>query len=286
MLLMDRIAGDCRLVLQHGAGPHPEMREAIAVATGKARATQADIDEAAKRGCRLILDKLRRAPRFVVDRRTADLIATMLDQPTRLLASAKHMFAPAEEAWVELDTEDGRIGMLLTCREGSLTDGSAGLYLPTDGNPVSAPIDWDLTKPRGLVTWLGGQREFLERALAAQAGHPLSVDLEKAALLMLGLFAVLCTPRLCIQRAVDRTKLNRARARTGKWPLLAYHEVVIDLSKSPTVTPPTGVGSPRALHFVRAHLRARSTGRIELVRPHWRGDAQLGIKRPAYRVTA
>jgi hypothetical protein len=44
-----------------------------------------------------------------------------------------------------------------------------------------------------------------------------------------------------------------------------------------------GNGSPRALHFVRAHLRLR-LGRVELVRPHWRGDAQLGIKRPAYLV--
>jgi hypothetical protein len=51
-----------------------------------------------------------------------------------------------------------------------------------------------------------------------------------------------------------------------------------------TVTPATGAGMPRALHFVRAHLRLR-LGKIELVRPHWRGDAQLGIKRPAYLVT-
>jgi hypothetical protein len=27
-------------------------------------------------------------------------------------------------------------------------------------------------------------------------------------------------------------------------------------------------------------------GRVELVRPHWRGDAQIGVKRPAYVVTA
>lgn len=286
MLLMDQIAENARLVIAHGAAPHPEMRTAIEIAMGKRNATQADVDAAARQGSKRVLDTLSKSARFVVERGMTDMLLPMIDQPTRLLASAKHLFAPAENSWFELVTPDGRVGLIITCKQDSLTAGGGAVYIPTQTEQhVAVPIDWNLADPKSLVDWMGGNRDYLERAINVQAGKPVSVNLNRIGLLLLALLAVLCTPRLWVAREIDRGKLNRARARRGRWPLFAYKEVVIDPRRVSTVSPASGHGSPRALHFVRAHLRVRSNGRVEMVRPHWRGDAQLGIKRPAYRLT-
>lgn len=101
------------------------------------------------------------------------------------------------------------------------------------------------------------------------------------------MLSLLCSPRIYSSRLVEFGKLNKQRAARGKWPLMAYREVSVRLSdphSCPDVVRATGEGAPKPLHFVRAHLRLRSSGRIEVVRPHWRGDAQLGIKRPTYRL--
>lgn len=77
------------------------------------------------------------------------------------------------------------------------------------------------------------------------------------------------------------------RQLVGNWPLHAWHEIKL------SITPPGAqpgeieeghLTGRRALHFVRQHLRIR-LGRLELVSAHWRGDAQLGIKRARYAVT-
>lgn len=81
-------------------------------------------------------------------------------------------------------------------------------------------------------------------------------------------------------------EMARARKMTGKFPLQAWTEIILDL------TPPrealddgheAHLTGGRALHFCRAHLRVR-LGKLEYVRWHWRGDPSNGIKRSRYTV--
>jgi hypothetical protein len=78
-------------------------------------------------------------------------------------------------------------------------------------------------------------------------------------------------------------KLARARGMVGRFPLLAWTEILLH------VTPPKIDGGEheahltgrRALHFCRAHLRIQF-GKLVVVSSHWRGDPALGIKRSRY----
>jgi hypothetical protein len=72
----------------------------------------------------------------------------------------------------------------------------------------------------------------------------------------------------------------------GPYNLLPWHEVFLD------ITPPEATeaesGAPRltgsrALHFCRQHIRIKR-GRLEMVRAHYRGSAEVGIAQTQYRV--
>ncbi len=83
-------------------------------------------------------------------------------------------------------------------------------------------------------------------------------------------------------------KLVARKALIGKWPLQAWHEIVLD------ITPPkehwagtheSHLTGEKALHFVRKHLRL-SFGTWHYVNSHWRGNGALGIKQARYAVVA
>jgi hypothetical protein len=94
------------------------------------------------------------------------------------------------------------------------------------------------------------------------------------------------SPRLVRMKDISRVKLNQHRMRGGKFPLLCHSEVSVDLNR-PNIDALQldSDGSRKALHWVRAHLRFR-LGSWEIVSPHWRGDPSIGIKLPAYKLTA
>jgi hypothetical protein len=82
--------------------------------------------------------------------------------------------------------------------------------------------------------------------------------------------------------------LERAlrRGGVGKYPLLAWHEVVIKPQDRPlTQREIEGhLTGRKCLHFVRGHRRRYRDGRETRVTHHWRGDPALGIARTRYRV--
>lgn len=106
---------------------------------------------------------------------------------------------------------------------------------------------------------------------------------------LFALLAMINTPRIIGRRthlphAGLQRKLARSKGMSGKFPLHAWTEIVLE------VTPPemggeqeTRLSGHKALHFVRQHLRIR-LGQLELVKAHWRGDPALGIKRSRYRL--
>lgn len=109
---------------------------------------------------------------------------------------------------------------------------------------------------------------------------------------MYTLLAMINTPRVIGRRTHTphvglQRKLAAARGSVGKYPLHAWHEVVLEVSP-----PRMHEGEPieshltgrKAQHFCRAHLRIRC-GSLELVSAHWRGDPALGMKQTRYRLT-
>ena len=74
----------------------------------------------------------------------------------------------------------------------------------------------------------------------------------------------------------------------GQYNLLPWHEVFLDITP-PEATEVEGGASrltgPRALHFCRQHIRIKR-GRLEMVRAHYRGSADVGIAQTQYRVGA
>ena len=82
----------------------------------------------------------------------------------------------------------------------------------------------------------------------------------------------------------DLTKLNRARAKRGKPPMLQFRKVTVSLSRSATARASQRGDGAMPLHTVRGHFKVRKSG-IYWWSPYWRGDASVGVvSRTGYTV--
>lgn len=74
-------------------------------------------------------------------------------------------------------------------------------------------------------------------------------------------------------------------AGAGRYPLLAWHEVIIKPQDRPLTRQEIDghLTGRKCLHFVRGHPRTL-TDRDVWVKHHWKGDPALGIKRTRYKV--
>ena len=239
-----------------------------------------------------VMEVMRGAVRMRISASALALIEPLLKQPARLMVGARSLFCPAPVTWIETEEAPSRrLGILLTTfPETGLQVGSAMMFTrhPIRGDLVSADFDFDLRDPRRVwresVKGLWEEEKEERSGVTAWEKH---IALEHYAKLTVAILSLLSSPRICEVRKVDFEKVNRRRTKRGKYPLLAYNEVTIRLfNREPGHALATGTGSPRPLHFVRAYLRLLSTGTLVFVHPHWRGDAELGIRRPAYRLTA
>ncbi len=98
---------------------------------------------------------------------------------------------------------------------------------------------------------------------------------------ILAFFLLLATRPGLPRRPLMLERLNRARARSGKAPLLAHMEVFAPLL--PEYTPAGGEAAagprrPRRLHHVRGHLVRRGSQLFWRV-PHLRGSCRAGVVR-------
>ena len=116
-----------------------------------------------------------------------------------------------------------------------------------------------------------------QRAIAYHALGTIAIDIP----VLLAFFLLLGTRSSLPQRPLTLARLNRARARLGKPPLLDHVEVLSPLTQPylPTTREGVGVGrrSPR-LHHVRGHLVRRGSQLFWRV-PHMRGTARSGVVR-------
>jgi hypothetical protein len=98
---------------------------------------------------------------------------------------------------------------------------------------------------------------------------------------MLTFFLLLATRPGLPRRPLMLERLNRARSKSGKAPLLAHLEVFAPLI--PEYPPSGGTGPgierrPRRLHHVRGHLVRRGSQLFWRV-PHLRGSCRAGVVR-------
>lgn len=198
--------------------------------------------------------------RFAFDDKTSLLAADAVIRPEDV---ARIIPLPAASCWIELALPDTSVGILIRADDETLRHGRGLLVrLPNKANVLSLSTC--------LIDMDGGGIIGADHATAKS---------------LLGAVAMLATPALCQKRDVDMSRLNKHRDRKGKPPLLSHKAITIDLGRQSSGTSTVGDGHSRRHHFVRAFLRFRLGG-MELVRPHWRGDATRGVAQPHFRVTA
>lgn len=242
---------------------------------------------------------LRVAQRFVLSPLTVET-ARQLAEPAAIERTRGHLFAPARIAWFEWDgnTPGGyqrshRHGLLLVGEgEGraQIVAGWGGYVINVDlyGTrlPLMLPFDYDLAADnRPILRWIGTDLNNARRVLR-RGGR--SVDgIADISAPLLGAFlgaalALINTPRLSYTIEHDNAAVNKRRSKLGRPPFLSWHEVRIALDRGEL-----GLGQQltqtgeRALHHVRTFLRIKR-GRVELVRPHWRGNPRFGVVRHRY----
>jgi hypothetical protein len=138
----------------------------------------------------------------------------------------------------------------------------------------------------GIVPLAGKYDLRGDKPIARQSvGKPQAkIDYDRLGQFVAVALALINTPRLADIRSADLSKLNKARLKRKAPPLLQYKTVHIKVDKG---TPGEGfqrhITHQRALHHVRAFLRL-ARGRVQIVRPHWRGNAKFGIVKHRYVV--
>ena len=99
--------------------------------------------------------------------------------------------------------------------------------------------------------------------------------------MILALFLLFAAKDGLQRRAADLERLNRARGRLGKRPLLEHIEVRAPVALTYQSTPASSNGNRRRgprLHHVRGHI-ARRGDKVFWRLPHMRGSARLGVVR-------
>lgn len=207
---------------------------------------------------------------------------------------------------------DGRQGMLRTfwntaCRPDapllapmrthfSLDTGApsaTGLDGAFGGQPVTLTFGANVAcDPIYRKVWLeldpSWARYYRQRAMSTEERFAIlrasaaTVALDIPMLFALTLF--MNAPQGLHQREVRHDRLNRARARRGRGPLLDHIEVNLPFPTADAAracgpsAPAAGQGAGRRLHHVRGHLVRRGTTLYWRV-PHLRGDMRSGLVR-------
>lgn len=257
--------------------------------------------------------------RYILDEAASAACGTLLRAESDLFdLSSPLLRLPAELFWIELFLEEdetraagaapARLGMLVDAepdgRRGTIhhvwEDAVTGFQL------VPAHIRFDLDAPPRPVP---GRSYSLRHAalphISALLAHavmevhepappqsPLPSREYLAESLWFGLPAVLAfaallnSPEIVETRGSDLSRLNAARLKRGRPPLLDHVEVRLNLGEAARSDGQIGgVRSPPRLHFVRGHL-VRRKGKTFWRSSHLRGDGPNPIVQKTISVTA
>jgi len=203
-------------------------------------------------------------------------------------------FLPAPKTWLEWSQpahRDGKtigavsVGLLLVEQPGLCR---ASVFMAKNYSAIRAPYETCKLAELGLAT--NGAPSPQRLTLSWSDGvdrRAFMHDVIYAALAIINSPKVINRRQHQPDRGFERA-LNARRGLTGSFPLHAWTEILLSVNtrdaagNAPAEAHLTGA---RALHFCRSFVRVR-LGRLEIVRPHWRGDASIGIKRSRYMVGA
>lgn len=233
-----------------------------------------------------LMREIGRAQRFVLSplcvRTIDDLVTVETAERSR-----DYVFAPAENTWLEWSGPSipgsNRNGLLLIgaddTRGRSLLTGDGQFVfdaeIPGRGRtPIGVPIVYDfpgdgsILRPQIKRAW-----EVISR-MAPQVGN---FDFNALGSWIIGALALINTPRISHVREAELGRLNRAREKKHRPPILSHKIVTIKIDSGELGNgfQKTQTGE-RALHHVRAFMRLRK-GKVEIVRPHWRGNPRFGV---------
>lgn len=241
------------------------------------------------------------SPRYILDQRVCDLVNEIAhDSP---IGAFEHTKTPCGCFWMEYHTRsslaDVHIGLLWIGDEdqdnphpeldglptieaavksmvsdSSLEKGNLFIFLQVAGMVSTYVIPVTMGKPVGLAEFKTAERE----ALAATYWFFMS-------------FCMLMTsPKTHIVEEVSFERLNKHRVKKGKSVFSSYSRVKLSISgpvtrrtvnTAPGDTSPSTGGHEEAhhggkrLHMVN-HFWRTKRGKLEFVRPHWRGNPELG----------
>lgn len=229
-----------------------------------------------------------RAQRFVLSPLTVQTIDDIAE-PNAVENTRDYLFTPAESTWIEW--HESRVGYARSNRHGLLLIGADqpdgrrsistgdGVYvcdmpaLPSRG-PMGVPIVYDLHGDGSLMRPQIGTMAVMLKRIGSDLAN---TDIGAIGVWLGAALALINTPRLSERVLHTHDKINRAREKHNKPPILSWHEIHIKIDAGELGH---SSGAPmteeRAFHHVRAHLRLR-LGKVELVRPHWRGNPEKGV---------
>lgn len=261
------------------------------------------------------------ALRYIVDPTASSQCADLLTREADLFDPENPMLrAPAPLFWMEWFQDEfagnssgprQRLGVLVEAspdgRSGTLryffetVDGEIGsspliIEFDLDQQPRPDPVRWRFRLTHGDIDYLDVLLRhcvlYVDRGWVASLTHCTTaersdfVSIHAGAMwlafpIMLAFGALLGDGRVLSERKSDLAKLNAARQKGGKRPLLEHVEVSLNLgeiltsSRAPTGQMASGRSTPR-LHYVRGHSVKRA-GKIFWRTAHFRGDAERPI---------
>lgn len=264
-------------------------------------------------------------PRYVLDNIAANACAELVRSADGLFDPASELLRlPAECFWLEMREEaleagerpdGGRIGILVQAERNGRAGFLRHFCSRPDGTcleyPVWTEFDFDVPPRRSersfelehgeydhLSNFLRHAVVHLDRHWASSPAtdhvgsrrNPLHIFAEAVWFdlpLIASFAALLNSPGIVATRSSDLHRLNIARARRSRPPLLEHVEVRLVLSGDQRVSEgaATGHRTPPRLHFVRGHLVHRF-GKTFWRASHLRGDTCASVLQKTVRVTA
>jgi hypothetical protein len=227
---------------------------------------------------------LRKSQKFVASPLTISTAADLASYQTKKMRDhAQYLHLPAYTTWLDLSAElpagachkARRVGVLLTGdNEATILRGEIMIASDLSAHGGYAQLTGRFDLSRGMLWTTRHQDQLIE--YRNRGGDPdLLINTVWAAI------ALINTPRLSVLHHVDYAKLNKARYAKGKVPLLSHSIVRLAIDRGEVGPSASKAKGQAALHHVRAFLRLKR-GRVELVRPHWRGDPRFGVIQHRY----
>jgi hypothetical protein len=261
-------------------------------------------------------------PRYVLDEHASTACTDLIRDADGLFEPANELLRlPSECFWLEMreeafrpgdPTEGGRIGVLVQSERNGRCGFIRHFSAKPDGVCREFPVwtEFDFDQPPELAQRsfklahgeFGHLAELLDHAVVHLDRHwassPAIGDRQNPQQFfaeavwfdfpLISAFAALVnSPGIVATRQSDLHRLNRARARRRRPPLLDHVEVRLVLGEEPHYagSAATRHRTPPRLHFVRGHMVHRR-GKTFWRASHLRGDTSQSILRKTVRVTA